>query len=140
MVFDGNDTIYIYAGCSDDLEKGVKSEDCSVYSYTCSLPQTGLTPWWDRGHHAMLHSRSSTGTFILGQRIYVVGGKSFDRGDGVKQVEYYNMENRRWRHAFNLFEDNDGYGNVDCVKLRVPETNCAFNFSDFIVYEKWVMW
>lgn len=76
---------------------------------------------------------------IPGRRIYLFGGKSFQKDREVVEVDFYNTKNRKWRTVFNL-PGRYSYANIDCVKITIPVHNREFNFNAIQLYNNWIMW
>lgn len=78
-------------------------------------------------------------SFFLGKRIYLLGGRSYQKDREVTEVDYYSPKKRKWKTVFSL-PSRYSYANIDCVKLTVPIHNMDFNFNDVQLYDKWVLW
>ncbi|KAJ8309155.1 hypothetical protein KUTeg_014029 [Tegillarca granosa] len=121
-----------------DSESFSEKDEGAISSYNTKV-KGDKSYCWDNNHPSLCNPRANAGTVMIGQNIYILGGKSYQRDCDVLPIECYNTRRRKVRESFVLPEANS-YGSVDCVKLKVPTCNKDLNFSDILLYDKWVMW
>ncbi|XP_060067101.1 kelch-like protein 13 [Ylistrum balloti] len=132
--------IYVVSGRGFDQETWSEKDESAICCFnTRSKGETRKDTCWDVYHPNVFNPRANAGVILLGQQLYFIGGKSFQKDCDVRTVECYNVKRRKLREAFTLPEGYS-YVNVDCVKLSVPVSNTDITFNDLLLYDKWIMW
>ncbi|XP_052768087.1 kelch-like protein 26 [Mya arenaria] len=147
--------IIVFGGRGFDQEVFQEKDESRVVSYSTRQDGQSARPRaWDLEHPHMYHNRVSPGSVLLGmyfkcepynssylsgKRIYFFGGKSYQKDQECRDVDFYTPKTRKWRTVFSL-PPRYSYANAECVRLTVPIHNRDFNFNDILLYDHWIMW
>ncbi|WAR19849.1 KLH42-like protein, partial [Mya arenaria] len=97
--------IIVFGGRGFDQEVFQEKDESRVVSYSTRQDGQSARPRaWDLEHPHMYHNRVSPGSVLLvpGKRIYFFGGKSYQKDQECRDVDFYTPKTRKWRTVFSL--------------------------------------
>ncbi|XP_028270846.1 kelch-like protein 22 isoform X2 [Parambassis ranga] len=104
-----NGLVYVIGGSND--ERGYRRDVLKVACYDPAANSWSLMSPLPAGH-------GEPGVAVLDSRIYVLGGRSHDKGDRMKYVHVYKTDTDRWENGTDFKERVSGL--AACVALMPP--------------------
>lgn len=104
-----NGRLYVIGGSND--ERGYRRDVLKVACYQPSADSWSLVTPLPAGH-------GEPGVAVLGSRIYVLGGRSHDKGNRMRYVHVYNANADEWENETEFKERVSGL--AACVALMPP--------------------